>query len=438
MIAKKLRRENLTGQALVKVKPEREGFSSERLARINSVVQKYISCAYIPGAVTLVSRHGNIVHLEAQGLKDVKANLPVSEDSIFRICSMTKPITAVAMLMLCEEEQIHLDEPISRFIPAFKNPTVIPLFEPPAEPGWTCPEARAGRLERAMHAVREITIRDCLTHTAGWPGIYALIQPGNPRTALYLSEQGLAPTQPARQSTADSRLVAELVERLARLPLDAQPGTRWEYGPGLEVVGRLIEIISGKSLEEFYQQRIFIPLAMNDTSFKVPNEKLSRVVALYQPDEKNNWRMKRVESPPPRGSAWPPAGGGGLFSTIIDYARFAQMLLNSGILGDIRLLGRKTVELMTTNHTGNLPISLKGPGYGFGLGVSVRTDLGAAAVHGSVGSYGWLGADCTFYLADPKESLLALFFTQLAQWEQNKDMNIIPEFEKLVYQALVD
>jgi len=385
--------------------PEEVGFSSERLARIGPAMRRYIEKRSVPGTVTLVARHGRVVHLEAQGLKDVENNVPYTTDTIFRIASMTKPIAAVALLMLYEEQGFLLDQSIARVLPEFRRPRV-----------WT-----AGHMHTEP-AAREITFRDCLTHTAGFS-----------RAAF---ESARAP-----QAGGTLRSARETMEILAKSPLDFHPGTRWDYSAGLHAVGVIVEVLSGQPLDQFMKERIFDPLGMVDTSYLLPKEKIARFGPAYAVDPQTRRTYGLADTVATSASVNGPVvpnGSGGLLSTPADYARFAQMLLNGGVLDGVRLLGRKTVELMTTNHIGDIPVYLSGPGYGFGLGVYVRKDLSGTPLPGSVGTYGWGGAYCTAYFADPKEDLFGLFFTQVRGYDMNADLIIRQDFQKMVYQALVD
>jgi CubicO group peptidase (beta-lactamase class C family) len=336
---------------------------------------------------------------------------------------MTKPIACVGLMMLYEEGHFLLDQPISRYLPSFKKMMV------------------KGKREMLEPASREITFRDCMTHTAGFSMLeyQKIMQRFNKGQATrpVIPGTAIAPVnQPAWGST-----VEEAVEELAKVPLNFHPGTDWEYHPGHDVVGVLIEKISGQRLDEFLQQRILGPLKMNDTHFYVPEEKVSRFAAGYIA-EKNDWGMfGLIDSPATSARVLGPkinfSAGGGLSSTAADYARFAQMLLNGGVLDGARIIGRKTIELMTTNHTGDLDIYPKGPGYGYGLGFFVRTSLAAAPLLGTLGAYGWGGIFCTSYLADPKEDLFALQFSQVFNPVQNPELTIRADFERMVYQALV-
>lgn len=400
-------------------KPEEVGFTTDRLARIGPAMQKYIDARMIPGVLTLVGRHGRIVHLQSQGLMDVEANKPMANDTIFRIMSMTKPIVCVGLMMLYEEGHFLLDQPISRYLPSFKNMMV---------------KGKRGLTEPAN---REITFRDCMTHTAGfsqqeWAKIISRNSHESLRP-LIPGIKGQTVNQPAQPG-----MLEESVEMLAKLPLNFHPGTDWEYNTGHEVAGVLIEKISGKSLDRFLQERIFDPLKMVDTHFYIPEQKVGRFAAGYTVN-KNEWGMfGLIDSPATSAKIIGPktflSAGGGLVSTAADYALFAQMLLDGGSLNSVSILGRKTIELMTTSHTGNLDIYPKGPGYGYGLGFFVRLSLADAPLVGSIGAYGWGGAFCTSYFADPKEDLFGLMFSQVSGSDQ---LTIRKDFERMVYQSLV-
>lgn len=412
---------------LPEAEPASLGFSAERLARIDQAILRRIERHEIPGAVTLVARRGRVVHLSAQGEADLVKRTPLRTDTIFRIASMTKPIASLATLMLYEEGHFFLDDPIAKFLPAFKQMRVLAGAAPP---GVHVPFSGAA----TVPAVRPITVRDCLTHTAGFAA--------NPAT-------------PGGNGAV--RSIAEQVEELATKPLVFQPGTNWLYGPGLNVAGVLVETISGQTLDAFMRGRIFDPLGMPDSSFYLPEEKLDRFPPLYQSEpavESNGWQLREIDQPETstkvRGPKIQFGGSGGLLSTAPDYARFAQLLLNGGELDGVRLLGRKTVELMTTNHTGDFYIYVRGRGFGYGLGVGVRLDLTGTPAVGTPGTYGWGGAYSTYYFADPTEQLLGLIFLQvnpaIAPTDVQAEATGQPEhmrragqeFERIVYQALVD
>lgn len=416
--------------------PEDVGLSSERLARIRPAMQQYIDRQEAPCVITLVARHGKIAHFEVQGMMDVDTKVPVEKDTIFRMYSMTKPITGVATLMLYEEGHFQLDDPVSRFLPAFKNP-VVTVFEPPRGQ-----RPRPGLFGLTIPAHREITIRDCLTHTTGLATTrrtpIALLGP----YAEAMRGTGWLPAE--EEGDAPILAMKERVERLAKVPLSFHPGTAWEYGMSNGVAGVLVEIISGKTLDDFFKERIFEPLGMKDSSFYLSEEKIPRFATNYAlRNEGDGWKMRVADRPETSEKVKGPrvlfSGGGefgGVLSTVPDYARFAQMLLNGGELDGIRLLSRKTVELMTSNHTGDLYVYLRGYGYGWGLGVGVRTDPVGISRVGSVGEYGWGGAACTQYFADPKEDLLGLMFSQVMGARMKPDFSLREDFERLVYQAL--
>lgn len=399
--------------------PEETGFSAERLARIGPSLQKYIDAQIAPGMLTLVARHGRIVLFETQGLMDVEAKKPVRKDAIYRMMSMTKPITCAALMMLYEEGHFMLTDPISRWLPCFKNMTV-------KGPGdWVVP------------ASREINIRDCLTHTPG----FSTVELQRSRAMFERPVTG-SDGSPTINTPASYATVEQILEELAKAPLNHQPGTFWEYNPGHEVVGVLVEKISGQTLDKFFQERIFGPLKMVDSHFYLPPEKVERFVAGYQVDVNNGGTYALCDVPATSAKVYGPqvylSGAGGLLSTAADYARFAQAMLNGGEIDGARILGRKTIELMTTNHTGDLDVYLMGPGYGFGLGVTVRTSLTENPAMGSLGTYGWSGAYCTWYFADPKEDLFGLIFTQVKDYRQSLELTALKRhFERLVYQALV-
>lgn len=402
-------------------KPEEVGFSSERLNRIGPAMQKYIDARMAPGILTVIARHGRIIHYETRGLMDIENNKPMANDTIFRIMSMTKPIACVGLMMLYEEGHFLLNDPISRYLPSYKNMMV---------------RGKRGMLEPAK---REITFRDCMTHTAGfsmqeWVKANALpsagpVKPLVPGTTRIINQPGQSGT------------LAEAVELFSKAPLNYHPGTDWEYHPGHEVMGVLIEKISGQSLDKFLQERIIDPLKMVDTHFFLPKEKADRLAALYTVDQ-NEWgKIGLVDSPSTSAKVLGPktyfSSGGGLLSTAPDYARFAQMMLNGGVLDGARIISRKTIELMTANHTGDFNIYPEGPGYGYGLGFSVRVNLTANPLIGSVGTYGWNGAFITYYIGDPGEDLFALMFTQVANGQASLHRTMRADFDRLVYQALV-
>ncbi len=415
--------------------PEEVGFSSERLARIRPTMQKYIDEQKLPCMITLVARHGKIVHFEAVGYMDVESKQPVKRDAFFRLYSNTKPITGVAAMILYEDGLLNLDDPVSKFIPAFKNPVVSNIGA-----------SRAGEPARMamlpyVPARREITVRDCLRNTTGLATAARLpIQTVTQYRDILIKARLLAGPEEKQAST-----IREQVENLARLPLNAHPGTEWEYHVGYPVIGVVIETVSGMTLEDFYRERIFKPLKMKDSSFYLPEGQLDRFPVCYRPQrDGEKWKLVVVDRPETSEKVkgpktWFDAGGdrGGVLSTVSDYARFAQMLLNGGELDGARILGRRTVEIMTSNHTRDIPIPMLGHGFGFGIGVGVRIESAGNPLIRSVGSYGWGGAAGTGYFADPREDMFAIYFTQLMGTGMTTDNPYGQDLERLVYQALI-
>jgi CubicO group peptidase (beta-lactamase class C family) len=394
--------------------PESVGISTERLARLHQGMKAFVDRREVGGIVTLVARDGKTVDLHATGFQDVEKQLPMKTDTIFRIASMTKPITSVAIMMLYEEGKLQLTDSVARFIPAFKGQRVM-------ENGATVP------------ARREINIRDLLSHRAGLS--YGFLNAG-PVGDAYRKEgvlDGLA-VMPLT--------LEEAINKLAAQPLVSQPGAAWNYSLSTDVLGRVVEVASGQPLNVFFQERIFKPLGMTETSFDLPEAKFPRLATVYSPDGANGIRpMKDPESfgntvMSPLQSYKAPkkyfSGGAGLVSTAADYAKFANMLLGGGALGNARLLSPTTIELMTVSHTTDLPAGgLLGPGAGFGLGFRVVTDLGPTQTSGSEGLYGWSGIYGTVFWVDPKERLVAIMMVQ-----RYPGSPVANAFQPLVYQAL--
>ncbi len=404
----------LTAGALPPGKPEDVGLSSDRLQRINQLVQRYIDAGQITGAITVVSRKGQVAHFEAQGQMDLEARTPMRKDAIFRIASMSKPITGVAILMLMEEGKLRLGDPVSRFIPEFKNAKVAiakaataaaPVGQPRPEPEiYTVP------------AERDVTIRDLMTHTSG-------LASGGPGTR---PGARLSPRSPASN-------LAAYVPTLGAVPLDFQPGSEWRYSAlaGIETLGRIVEIASGQTFDQFLKQRIFDPLEMKDTSFYPTEDRGARVVTLY--DERDG-KLVRIDTPAWLATKTLFSGGGGLWSTADDYIRFGQMLVNGGVLNGKRLLSPRTVDLMASNHVGDLysGIGRRTKGMGFGLTVDVVLDHVAAGRRVSTGSFGWGGAFGTNFWVDRKEQLVGLLMIQ----EPVNQLRV--DFENAVMQAIVE
>jgi CubicO group peptidase (beta-lactamase class C family) len=396
-------------------RPESVGMSTERLKRLEQAMKRYIDDELVAGTVTLVARKGKVVHFEAQGMADVDSAKPMTTDAIFRIASMTKPITSVALMMLFEEGHFQLHDPIAKWLPEFKDMKV-------AVPSESVP---VGTPFYLVPANKPITVRHVLTHTAGLANNYRGMN-----IASY--HQQMRNIEPGEN-------LETYIKRLATLPLNYQPGERWEYSVATSVVGRLVEVIAGMSLDEFFHARIFTPLQMKDTYFYLPETKVDRLTSQYKPgDDENKIELQDPGSVESRFVKEPHvffSGSGGLVSTAADYVRFQQMMLNGGELEGTRLLGRKTVEMMFSNHTGDLPIWLRGPGTGFGLGYSVVLDAGAAATTSSVGSVSWGGAYNTVFWIDPEEELIGILMSQVRPYTH---LNMRADMISLVNQSIVD
>ncbi|HBY61528.1 MAG TPA: serine hydrolase [Solibacterales bacterium] len=384
----------LLAQSLPTASPESLGLSAERLERISAVVQKAIEEKKIAGAVTLIARKGKVGYLKAQGQMDREAGKPMSADALFRICSMTKPITSAAVMMLYEEGRFLLSDPVSKYLPEFKNPKV--LMKGPGGAHYTVP------------ANREITIKHLLTHTSG------ISYHWHADLGRYYKDANVAHGILPYEGT-----IAESVKALAAQPLLFHPGERYEYGLNIDVLGRLVEVVGGMPLDQFFAKRIFEPLGMKDTFFYVPPDKMARLAAAYVfqdgrglerfPEkaivEGNfSYTADYVHAAPRKLFA----GGAGLVSTAMDYALFCQTMLNGGTLNGKRLLSRKTVELMTVDHLGAVA-----PNFGFGLGFGVAGTKGPPGEAGTPGQYNWGGFFYTTFFVDPKEQLILVFMGQL-------------------------
>ncbi len=394
---------------------ESVGMSSERLQRIDDVMQAYIDRNEIAGAVTLVARRGKVVHFSAIGNRDAESGTPMTHDTIFRIASMTKPIASVALMMMYEEGHFQLRDPISKWLPEFADMRVaIPA---PAQ-------ERLGGRYKLVHAARPITVQHVLTHTSGMPNLYrGIMQPE------YIEMVG---------QTEPGDTVGDVLKRVATLPLNFHPGDAWEYSRATDIVGRLVEVMSGQTLDEFLKERIFEPLEMTDTHFYLPASKLDRFATLYRPDDNGKMELAEAPTAESRFVAEPHvyfSGAGGLVSTARDYFRFHQMMLNGGELEGTRILSRKSVELMTSNHTGDKGIWLTGPGYGFGLGYAIVTDLGQSGSPRSEGSYYWGGAYGTIFWVDPKEELIGILMEQIRPYSH---INTRADMATMTYQAIID
>jgi CubicO group peptidase (beta-lactamase class C family) len=413
-------------ELLPAAQPEQVGLSSERLERIAHWLKADIDNGQIPGAVVLVARKGRVAYFESFGFRDKASAAPMPKDAIFRIYSMTKPITSVAVMILVEEGKVVLTDPLSKFLPLLKALEVSVQRSDP----------NTGKVVYStVPAEREITVQDLLRHTSGFT--YAFSTSNVPVKDAYTKGALFQPDSPHAYRDLTP---AEEVERLAKVPLAYQPGTRWEYGLSTDVLGRVVEAVSGMTLGQYCQGRIFAPLKMTDSGFWVPKEKVGRIAEPFRTDPTTGKPVDLIDvAAPPKNDS----GGGGGVSTTMDYARFCQMLLSGGRLDDARILSRTTVSLMASDHLGPVveagpPPSqriLGTPGYTFGLGFAVRLGAGLAGVPGSAGDYTWAGAAGTYFWIDPKEELVGVLMTQ-----DNGPIRIQNRklFRQLVYQAIVD
>ena len=372
------------GNGLRMAKPEEAGLAPERLERIGQVMQKHIAENHIAGAIGLIARRGKIGYFEAWGMMDKENGKPMKKDAIFRIYSMTKAVTGVAIMMLYEEGKFALNDPVAKYLPEMGGLKVAIDKKDPAT---------GTRSYEVVPAQREMTIRDLLRHTSGldYQG------PRDEKGDLMYPKLGV---------TRPDITIEEAVKRMGKAPLVHQPGTTWDYSLSIDVLGRLVEVASGQTLDKFFAERIFKPLAMVDTGFHVPEAKWDRFATLYTPNPDKT--IKRSTAPPQESYKQPATlllGGAGLVSTTMDYARFVQMMLNGGELDGARILSRKTVELMSADHLGEMPRegALLPIGYGFGLTFAVNRGPGKNGNIGSEGEYYWGGAAGTRFWIDPKE-----------------------------------
>lgn len=401
------------GQTLVPGKPNENGFSAERLARIDNLLNDHISKKQLNGAVVLIARNGKIIYEKAYGYSDLEKQTAMKKDDIFRIASQSKAITSLAVMMLFEEGKFMLDDPISNYIPEFKSPRVLQSLN------W------ADTTYTTIPAKSEITIRQLLTHTSGID--YANIGSQDFK-AIYAKAKipsGIGNT---------NMILADKMKILGSMPLKHQPGEAYTYGLNSDVLGYLVEVLSGMSLDQFFKTRIFQPLGMNDTYFYLPKEKHGRLVPLYTYKNgtvtkvtTNAFDKVDINYPTLAGTYY--SGGAGLSSSIQDYAKFLQLFLNKGEYNGVRLLSRKTVELMLTNQT-QPPITNQ-----FGLGFGLETEKNDYQNIYSIGSFSWGGAFATQYWADPKEKLVGLIYTNLygvPTYGRGE------KFKVLTYQAIID
>jgi CubicO group peptidase (beta-lactamase class C family) len=398
-------------------KPEEVGLSSERLARIHEAVQRHIDAGSIAGAVTLVARHGRIAHHEAHGLLDIESRRPMPKDGVFRLASMSKPVTAVAVMMMVEEGKVRLTDPVSRFIPEFTS-TKVAVARPGARGGGAGPGGRGGPPPAAdlVSATRDITVRDLLTHGSG----------------LLSGGLGNAVAGPAAVRGPNDTL-ATYIPKLGAVPLDFQPGTLWRYSglAGFDVLSRIVEVASGQTFDRFLRDRLFDPLGMKDTGFALTTAIQPRLVPLYRRGPNG---LERTPDQNGLSSATYFSGAGGLVSTAEDYAQFATMLVNGGELNGRRYLSPRTIELMASNHTGDMAggqLGMSPRGIGFGLGVQVVHDPLAADRKVSKGAWGWAGAYGTNVHIEPAAGMVTIILMQTSTPALQRD------FETAVSQAVV-
>lgn len=399
--------------------PEAVGLSKARLARLGPWMSRWVDAGHLPGALTLVARRGEIAYLDCVGHRDVASATPWTTDTMVRVYSMTKPVTSIALMMLFEEGRVHLDDPVQDFIPDLKDPMVL-------VPGATA-------LDQVEPCTVPMTVEHLLTHTSGYT--YGF-QGGILGDAYTAEKIDFGP----RRGGLDAML-----RKLGALPILFQPGTRWNYGVSTDVVGRLVEVISGQDLATFFRSRIFEPLGMVDTAFGAPAAKLDRFASLYTPNpdgsmkvletaERSAFRLDGTDT-------W--SGGGGLVSTVGDYFRFAEMIRRKGRVGSERLIGPRTLSFMASNHLPGDLASMGQPkfsevsyvGIGFGLGFAVMLNPAISSNMGSVGDHGWGGMASTVFWVDPVEDMTVIFMTQLAP---SSSYPLRKELRALVYSSLID
>ena len=402
-------------QGLPTAKPEQVGLSSERLERVSRALRGEIEAGKIPGAVALVARKGQVVYFEAFGVRDKATGEPMPKDAIFRLYSMTKPFASVAAMMLMEDGKLVITDPVAKFLPQLaKREVVVSQVNPVT-----------GKIDYLqVPTEREMTVQDLLRHTSGI--VYGGFTPNARVKELY----------EANRVTWDGVTPEEQIERLSKVPLAHQPGTTWEYSLSTDVLGRVVEKVSGATLGRFLDERLFGPLKMADTSFVVPSAKLGRLAQPLAVEPSTGQPIKLVDvTVAPKNDA----GGAGSASTTGDYARFCQMLLNGGQLDGTRLLSPTTVAFMTSDHLGPMkivPLGGVGTGYGFGLGFAVRTAPGIAGTSGSVGEYRWGGAAGTAFWVDPKEEMITVLMVQGAPGPARGYTGGL--FRQMVRQAIIE
>ena len=389
--------------------PEAAGFCPQRLEGLMAVLQNEVAAQRLPGAVAMVARRGTLALFNSVGALDPATGSPMPCDALFRIYSMTKPILSVAVMMLMEQGKLLLSDPVAKFLPEFAKPQVAGLKE-----GMVVTQA----------ARQSATIQDLLRHTSGL-------------TYEFMGSASVQRQYAQARMGSRERTLAECTQELAHLPLMFEPGTAWEYGRATDVLGRVVEVVSGQRLGDYLTQHVLRPLGMHETWFSVPPEHHGRIAQPFAKDPEGGVQMKMIDV---RENAALQSGGGGLASTALDYARFLQFMVNQGELDGTRLLGPRTVAYMTADHLGDIPVhssasrALLPPGHGFGLGFAVRKTLGVDTVPGSVGTYFWGGMAGTTFFVDPKEELFAILMLQAPNQREYYRML----FRDLVYAALVD
>jgi CubicO group peptidase (beta-lactamase class C family) len=403
---------------LVEAKPELVGMSTQLLNRIDKLVNEYVEKKWVAGAAAIVVKDGKIVYYKGIGFDDIDTRKPLQRDAIFRIASQTKAITSVAVMMLYEQGKFLLDDPISKYIPEFKNPKVLDKFNKEDSSYSTVP------------AKREITIRDLLTHTSG----IGYAQIGTPEMNAIYAKAGIV-----GGIGVNKIVLADKMKILGGMPLFNQPGEKWTYGLNDDLLGYLIEVISGISFDVFLKKYIFEPLGMKDTYFYLPKEKYGRLAMLYTEDTTQHIVKAQEHSqingdfyrdyPNMQGTYF--SGGGGLSSTAYDYAIFMQMMINGGVYNGKRLLSRNTVRMMTMNQIGDIAFGDNK----FGLGFAIVTEAGSAKSPAPAGTYSWGGMFSSSYWIDPKDKIVAQLFLQLFP---NSHGDIHDKFKVLVYQAMTN
>ncbi|MGV3684462.1 MAG: serine hydrolase domain-containing protein [Daejeonella sp.] len=404
------------GQVITTSTAEAAGFSSERLKRIDAAMNEWVDKGYLNGASALIVRNGKVAYYKAAGYNDLGTKTPMPRDGIFRIASQTKAITSVAIMMLFDEGKLLLSDPVSLYIPSFKGQSVLVKFNP-ADTTYTTEPAK-----------REVTIKDLLTHTSG----IGYAQIGSREANAIYAKSNLTAGIGMRDAS-----LQDAMSRLGKLPLMHQPGERFTYGLNTDVLGALVEVISGISLDEFFRTRIFEPLGMKDTYFNLPQAKAARLVNLYT--EKPDGTLVKASAQMLNGPVTPAyplekttyfSGGAGLSSTIYDYAIFLQMLLNNGEYNGKRILARNTVRMMTVNQVGDVSISNDDK---FGLGFQIVIEKSSGRAPAQVGTFGWGGAFGTSYWVDPKEKMVLLIYRQMQARTHNE---VIEKFRALAYGAM--